>query len=598
MNQNTKTNKSFRKHFITLNLKLAIVVVIALIMTFLVFELLGVFQSFVVDKYYLSEDAVARNEDEAFESLEKTIKSHNMKSTDTELLQRWVKDQEYTYLVVSDNFSIAFDGGWSISTTPTPTEDVTTDQSDIDYDNDSERITLDTFQQDTKNRIVQFEDGPFYVYINVYREEYFYRMMMIVRIALCVLTLIGIIMIYNGRVLGRIVRLSQEVEEVTSGNLTADIAGTANDEIGSLANNVDTMRNYIIKRLQSEKEAWDKNSELITAMSHDIRTPLTSLIGYLDIIESGKYQSKDEEKRYIESCRDKALQLKDLSDKLFQYFLVFGSKGAEKNLEVFDAGILLQQIISEHSAELINYGFNIDLDYRIPIEGESSDNKMEIEADISGLRRLFDNLFSNLTKYADKNTAIRISAVPDEEGRNIVVRIINGVLTESRRVESNKIGLKTCEKICRDMGGSFYYQDEGQLFTVRMNLPVHVEKSKDGTVTIAELAANDIADIHDINIHNVEEVLGTDLGAELTEEKSVVEEPIEIMDAMNTMDLMDSTDSIIGGIKDLDGQNATETMYAVDIMDEKDAINTLDTVNAIEGKDVLTSKDVSVVEGE
>ena len=511
MNQNTKRKRIRNKFFITLNLKLAIVVVIALIMTFLVFEVLGWIQTFSVNRFYLSEEAVTKNEDEAFNDLNKYIAAQKLKSTDIELLQRWVKDQEYTYLVVSDNFSIAFDGGWSISTTPTPTEDVTTDQSSINYDNEKERITPETFQQDTKNRIVEFDDGPFYVYINVYKEEYFYRVMMIVRIILCMLTLIGTILIYNGRVLGRIVRLSAEVEEVTRGNLAADIAGTANDEIGSLANNVDTMRNYIIKRLQSEKEAWDKNSELITAMSHDIRTPLTSLIGYLDIIESEKYQSKDEEKRYIEACRNKAFQLKDLSDKLFQYFLVFGSKGADKKLEVYDAGILLQQIISEHSAELINYGYNIDLDYKLPVELESEEKeKVEIEVDISGLRRLFDNLFSNLMKYADKSAVIRISVALDDDERDIIVRMINGVLTDSRRVESNKIGLKTCEKICRDMGGDFFYQDEGQLFTVRMNLPVHVKKIDGDHISAVDISASDIVDIHDINIHNVENVLGTE----------------------------------------------------------------------------------------
>ena len=503
MSQKSNSAKTPRKHFITLNLKLAIVVVIALIMTLLVFEVLGMIQSFVVQKYYLSEEAVKRNEDEAFETLERFINGKKIKSTDTEALHNWVKEQEYTYLTVSDNYSIAFDGGWSVSATQPADTDVT-EQSNIEYGDENARITPDTFQQDLKNRIIQFDDGPFYVFINVYKEEYFYRMMMFVRMILCVLTLIGIIMVYNGRVLGRIARLSAEVEEVTSGNLAANIQGTANDEIGRLANNVHSMRNYIIKRLQSEKEAWDKNSELITAMSHDIRTPLTSLIGYLDIIESEKYQSKDEEKRYIEACREKAFQLKDLSDKLFQYFLVFGSKGAEKNTELYDASILLQQIISEHSAELINYGFNIDLDYRIPEE-------LEIEADISGLRRLFDNIFSNIMKYAEKTSAIRISVGLDEEERSIRISMINSVRKESRQVESNKIGLKTCDKICTDMGGSFSYQDEGQLFTVKLSIPVYKQKTGGGLQTAEELAAADIADIHDINIHNVEEVLGTEL---------------------------------------------------------------------------------------
>ena len=517
MNQKTKSPKTPKKYFITLNLKLAIVVVIALIMTLLVFEVLGWVQSFVVQKYYLSEEAVKRNEDEAFNNLERFISGRKIKSTDTESLHNWVKEQEYVYLTVSDNYSIAFDGGWSVTTTPTELD--TSEQSAIAYDDENARITPETFHQDVKNRIVQFDDGPFYVFINVYKEEYIYRMMMFVRIILCGLTLMGIIMIYNGRVLGRIARLSAEVEEVTSGNLAAEIQGTANDEIGKLANNVHSMRNYIIKRLQSEKEAWDKNSELITAMSHDIRTPLTSLIGYLDIIESEKYQSKDEEKRYIEACRDKAFQLKDLSDKLFQYFLVFGSKGAEKNTEVYDASILLQQIISEHSAELINYGFNIDLDYQIPEE-------VEIEADISGIRRLFDNIFSNITKYADKSSSIRISAGLDSDERNIKVSMINSVLTESRRVESNKIGLKTCDKICSDMGGSFSYHDEGQLFSVNLSIPVYKEKPAGGIQSAEDLAAAEIADIHDINIHNVEEVLGTGL-VNVGEVEETDDEPIE-----------------------------------------------------------------------
>ena len=74
-------------------------------------------------------------------------------------------------------------------------------------------------------------------------------------------------------------------------------------------------------------------------------------VRYLDIIESGKSRSRGEELRYIASCREKAFQLKEMSDKLFQYFLVFGSQeGREKNYEVFDAGILIQQLISEHSA--------------------------------------------------------------------------------------------------------------------------------------------------------------------------------------------------------------------------------------------------------
>ena len=61
----------------------------------------------------------------------------------------------------------------------------------------------------------------------------------------------------------------------------------------------------------------------------------------------------------------------------------------------------------------------------------------------------------------------------DLVGDEIVIRVINGVLAVSRKVESNKIGLKTCEKICRDMNGTFDYKDEDNYFTVRITIPVY-----------------------------------------------------------------------------------------------------------------------------
>ena len=316
----------------------------------------------------------------------------------------------------------------------------------------------------------------------MYKEEHFSKIMLFVKIFVCGLAIFGSLLIYNSRVLKRMIRLSKEVQEVIDGNLEAEINPMSNDEIGRLAVNVDNMRNSIVERLQSEKAAWDANTQLITAMSHDIRTPLTSLIGYLDIIESHKYNSEEEMLKYIVSSREKAFQLKDLSDKLFQYFLVFGSH-KEKELEVYNAGILLQQLISEHAAELINYGYQIDFEYSVP--------EIDIKADVSGLKRLFDNVSSNILKHADKTYHVRISAV--QELSEIIIRIINRSRPDSRDVESNKIGLKTCERICRNMGGRFSYKDEGSLFTVKINLPVF-EGMPEGEIKADEAESQDSAE--------------------------------------------------------------------------------------------------------
>lgn len=458
----------------SLNLKMSMVILLALAVTLGMYILADWVESAVAEKNYKSTAAVEKNVGAAYESLQKYIGENNIKGTDSDALQNWIEKHDYTYLSVYDNDKSTFDGGWQPGadkdTTRNPVtpgeqrQKIEKKRATEDYSgNEQQKIDPDIFKSDVRNRIVEFADGPYYVYIDTYKQQYWYDIMIFVKVILCAITFIGIMLLYNGTVLRRIINLSNQVEKISDGDLHAGIVSAHNDEIGKLAVSVDTMRDSILEKLQNEKAAWDANTQLITAMSHDIRTPLTSLIGYLDIIEGGKFSSEDEMKRYIGSCRDKAFQLKDLSDKLFQYFLVFGSQTMEKYMEVFDGGILINQLISEHAAELISYGFKIDFDYFVP--------ETEIRVDISSIRRLFDNMFSNIMKYGDKNYHVSIRV--DKEDDWISVRVINRILESSRKVESNKIGLKTCEKICLDMGGLFVYKDDEKMFSARVSLPVY-----------------------------------------------------------------------------------------------------------------------------
>ena len=490
-----------KRKFVSLNFKLAIVVVIAMGVTLGVYIFSTWFESFVADRQYLSEEAEKTNVDRAYDELEDFVNSGSVKATSTARIQRWLKNHEYTYLYIYDDLQVVFEAGWWVGEGSNPTPDeIASSQGASDGSmtqklpesgdegeplTNEDRISYDTFEADVHNRIITFADGDYYVYIDVYREQHWYDIMFFAKLFLCFMTFICIVLVYNGHVTGRLIRLSDDAKRISEGDLKGNITAGSNDEIGSLAVSVDHMRDSILEKLGNEKEAWDANTQLITAMSHDIRTPLTSLIGYLDIIDGGKYGSEEELKKHISSCRDKAFQLKDLSDKLFQYFLVFGGAGGDKQLEEYDAGILLQQLLSEHTAELINYGFEIDFEYTIP--------EVSMLADISGVRRLFDNVFSNIMKYGDRTYHVRISA--GMENGQIVVRLLNGVLSRSRKVESNKIGLKTCEKICVDMGGNFNYKEAEQVFSVRMAFPVHGEikigeETAEGNPESAESAGN------------------------------------------------------------------------------------------------------------
>jgi len=453
-----------RKKFVTLNFKMTAAIVAGIFLAICTYALCMWLTNYVTQVAYTSKEAVTRNVGEAYESLERFIAIEHVKATDADKLKAWVEEYEDVYLYIYDNNNTyIFEAGWYATSggeESSPDEDavlsVNTGQ------NEEKRIDRSTFVEDTQNRIIEFEDREYYVYIDLYKQVRWQEGMGVASIVLSFLAMLSFILYYHGRMVKRIVALASDVGRVKAGDLDYCIEGTRNDEIGMLADSVDEMRDSILKKHQSEKEAWEANNQLITSMSHDIRTPLTSMIGYLDIIEGKKYESQEDLERYISSCREKAFQLKDLSDKLFQYFLVFGKKETDQELEVMDASILFQQLLSEHCAEIISYGYKVEFYFNIP--------EVNVRIEISSLQRLFDNIFSNIMKYADKREVICIYAETEEE--KVKILAINGMPEESKKVESTRIGLKTCEKICSDLGGEFSYDEQDRMFTVRVLIPI------------------------------------------------------------------------------------------------------------------------------
>lgn len=472
-------NKKVKKPFVSLNLKMVMAILAGLGLAIGVYLLCNWFTNYICEIRYLSEDAVERNVGEAFESLEKYIDKNNVKASDTEALNDWAKGQEDTWIYIWDNYNSMFEAGWwgegsedTVSKEELDAEQMFSSFTLIDgREVETEPRISEDFEETVDQRIIEYADGEYYTAIETYGEEKVKRTMGYVSLVLCFLTFIVTLLLYNGSLLKRLIFLSSEVQLVKDGNLDHAIYARHNDEIGSLATGVDNMRTSIIEKHRNEKEAWEANTQLITAMSHDIRTPLTSLIGYLDIIEGKKYEDQEQLDRYISSCREKAFQLKDLSDKLFQYFLVFSNRESDRELEVFDANILFQQILAEHCAELINYGYMVDFRYTLP--------EVNVETDLSSLKRLFGNVFSNIMKYADRNEAVIIAAELAE--RDIRLEISNRIPAERKKVESTRIGLKTCQKICNDLGGSFSYEETDEAFCVNISFPATEAPVEAGT---------------------------------------------------------------------------------------------------------------------
>lgn len=309
---------------------------------------------------------------------------------------------------------------------------------------------------------VEFADGTYLVSIYDFSEEPLYEIVTIATYAVSIAIFVFVMLWYHQSTIQQIIKLSREVEKIAGGNLEGHITVRNRDEIGVLAQHVDSMRYSIMREMRAEQEAWNANSDLITRMSHDIRTPLTVLLGFLELLDEGEFSQEETYRSYLGICKKNAFQLKELADKLFQYFLVFGHRDCDLNLELTDARVLLDQLIGEHEVLLQEQGWQV--------ENRRLESQVLVEVDPVYVKRLFDNLFSNIEKYADPGRPVSIEQ--KLEGDCIRVSLHNFVPHNPNPVESTNIGLKTCERIVQQLGGVFQYRKEETEFSAVLTIPV------------------------------------------------------------------------------------------------------------------------------
>ena len=289
---------------------------------------------------------------------------------------------------------------------------------------------------------------------------YFTAQMVVLGLAFAVF--ITIMLLFTHSVTRKISRLSAEVNAVSSGVLLEPISATGSDELARLAQDVNHMRDAIAERARGEQTAWQANSDLITALSHDIRNPLTSLIGYLELLEMEQDRLPEELRQYVRSGLDKAYRLKDLTGEMFRYFLVFGRQEQDLQMETYDAQILLEQLLGEYTAELRGHGFRVNT--------VTLQTPCRVRTDVHMLKRVVDNLMSNLQKYADPNEWLTILAGVEDGALHVC--FANRTKQLSGQVESNRIGLRTCGAIMDLLGGEFCTYKEADGFTAELILPL------------------------------------------------------------------------------------------------------------------------------
>jgi len=429
----------------SLSAKMVSMMLLSLFCALVVFVIVNGIGSIIVEHYYMSSKSVSTRRAEIYSQFSLYVSSNSLRGDDSERIAAWDEYGEYVTIFV-------YRDSGSITNSP--------------QDGNAGPIINPVQQYNGaygKLYPLRFADGIYHIAINDNTRAREIMLNNITALISAVVTLVLVMLAYVSRLTSRIIRLSSEAVAIGAGDLDANISTDGEDELSMLAKEMDNMRNSVIERMGNERRAWEANNELITAISHDIRTPMTTLIGYLGLLNDSGFEDIEKSRQFSAAAYDKAMDLKDLTDELFKYFLVFGKSGLELNMEDFDARLLMEQLIGEAEFELRDIGFNIQ---RI----DPPDTECTVSVDALYLKRVMDNMVSNVKKYADKNMPVVLLTELHEN--ELTVCLSNVIARSMNRVESTKIGLRTCVKIMEHMNGSFITRSDDSHFSAEFSLPV------------------------------------------------------------------------------------------------------------------------------
>lgn len=217
---------------------------------------------------------------------------------------------------------------------------------------------------------------------------------------LSVIIFIAVFIIITNKKMRYIEEIAQGVRIISNGDLSYRINERGKDEIKFLAQDINNMAKEIKDRIEAERKAEKTKAELITNVSHDLRTPLTSVMGYIGLIKEGKYENEEAMKEYLNIAFNKANQLKVLIEDLFEY------------TKLNNDGITLEKTklnIIEFLSQIIEEYIPVFEENNLSLEKKFLDDKVMVEIDPIKMVRVFENLFSNAIKYSVKPGDVKIS---------------------------------------------------------------------------------------------------------------------------------------------------------------------------------------------
>ena len=296
-------------------------------------------------------------------------------------------------------------------------------------------------------------------------------------ISLGIILFIVYFLLLTRKFVNYIKEIAEGISEISLGNLDNRIEIRNEDEFALIADKLNQMADDIKKIMENERQSEYAKNELITSVAHDLRTPLTSIIGYLDLVSS-KELDEGTNKKYVGIAYNKSKRLEKLIEDLFTY-TKFNFGEVRPTYTEVDMVKLVDQILDEFYPSFT--------ENHLKYEFKTSHANAIIRADGDLLARAFANLISNAIKYGNDGKDIDIELIKNEEtvvvsianyGEPIPERDLELIFRRFYRVESSRssetggsgLGLAIAQSIIFMHGGMIKAESttEGTIFTVTL----------------------------------------------------------------------------------------------------------------------------------
>ena len=409
-------------------------------LTVLITLALAVAVCFFILCYHIGKVAVHRQTmrgvgERVIESLNQYIRENDVETTDSEALMHWCRKIGEMDMEVFANEQLVFSSVF--------------DMSKRDY------TIVETGRDKELAVKVRFADAEADVLFYKYRG--LHGKMIFIEAMTALLLFYGIVVIGLRGEVDYIHLINEEIQALEGGDLSREITIKGSSEITTLAENVDEFRKSMQTQLSTIERLERNNRRMAAEIAHDLRTPLTSLIMYLDFAEGEIRGKQPQAEEYLAKAREKSVRLKNLMDQNFDYVTMKGYFSEKKQ------AVPAYDVLSGYLGDILTYlegeGFHVRSDVNY---GNST-----IVIQREGISRVFSNILSNITKYARRDAEVFICCKEKED--YVEIRFVNAVrIFEEGKPDSTGFGFRIIKRLMEEMDGEYFIEEADGLYTAAL----------------------------------------------------------------------------------------------------------------------------------